>query len=220
MNRYTYVENNPLRFTDPTGNYKKGDELLSEETQNEINNIWARKYTEAKAKGDAHGMFFAEYAADSLRETWFNSLVQEVDSRVRAAIATETTDALMELPGLMRIGKASQGMYKDVKGHHIHAKSAFYGHVTYDPKKGFSISQEYMKENNYNHTDMTTMQRKLFDDLARSKRPNTLKEHSRIAVEALVAGNVPRNEARSLVAASLLNLRAQLVKYPTRIPWN
>jgi hypothetical protein len=64
------------------------------------------------------------------------------------------------------------------------------------------------------------MQRKLFNDLARSKRPNTLKEHSRIAVEALVAGNVPRNEARSLVAASFLNLRAQLVRYPTRIPWN
>jgi len=67
---------------------------------------------------------------------------------------------------------------------------------------------------------MTTAQRRLFDQLADSGAANTMKEHTRIAVEALKAGGATEAEARALVAESLRNLRGQGVRAPTRIPWN
>lgn len=73
-------------------------------------------------------------------------------------------------------------------GHHVHAKAGLKGNTNYDPKKGFSISQQFMEDNNLNHSDMTNMQRKLFKELYESGSPNTLEEHTRIAREALKAG--------------------------------
>lgn len=112
------------------------------------------------------------------------------------------------------------GEYSRVGGHHVHAKAAFKDSVLYDKSKGFSISQDYMRGRGWDHQAMTNKQRELFDELAASGRPNTLTEHTRIAVEALVAGGAKREEARSLVAESLLNIREQGVRAPTHIPWN
>jgi len=112
------------------------------------------------------------------------------------------------------------GDYRHVKGHHVHAKAGFKGHGTYNPRSGFSVSQDYMQSRGWSHQKMTAKQRELFDELARSGRPNTLKEHTRIAVEALVEGGASRAEARRLVAESLRNLRAQGVRVPSSIPWN
>jgi RHS repeat-associated protein len=112
------------------------------------------------------------------------------------------------------------GPYRGVRGHHVHAKAGFRGHATYDPKQGFSISQDFMESRNWSHQDMTATQRQLFDELAASGRPNTLKEHTRIAVEALKSAGAPEAEARKLVAESLRDLRAQGVRAPTRVPWN
>lgn len=67
---------------------------------------------------------------------------------------------------------------------------------------------------------MTNKQRELFKELAQSGRPNTLKEHYRIVVEALRSGGASTQEARSLVAESLINLRQQGVIKPTHIPWS
>ncbi len=111
------------------------------------------------------------------------------------------------------------GEYTKVGGHHVHAKAAFKENVNYDPKKGFSISQSFMKDNGLNHQQMTNKQRELFKELNESGRPNTLQEHTRIGVEALVAGGATRQEARDLVASSLKNLRQQGVKEPSNIPW-
>ena len=47
------------------------------------------------------------------------------------------------------------GEYKDVGCHHVHAKAGFKGDVNYDPKKGFSISQDFMENNGLNHQKMT-----------------------------------------------------------------
>lgn len=66
---------------------------------------------------------------------------------------------------------------------------------------------------------MTAKQRELFKALYQSGRPNTLQEHTRIAVEALQAGGASYKESRSLVAQSLWNLRKQGALIPTRIPW-
>ena len=111
------------------------------------------------------------------------------------------------------------GEYSKVGGHHIHAKAGFKKNINYDPKKGFSISQKFMKENGLNHQQMTNKQRELFKELNESGRANTLQEHTRIAVEALIAGGATRQEARDLVAASLKDLRQQGVREPSNIPW-
>lgn len=87
------------------------------------------------------------------------------------------------------------GAYKDVKGHHVYAKAAFVDNIYYDPKKGFCISNEAMKLLNLSHKSMTTMQRKLFYELSKSGRANTLDEHTRIAKLALIAGGATDEDA-------------------------
>lgn len=77
-----------------------------------------------------------------------------------------------------------------------------------------------MKTNGLDHIEMTRTQRRLFDELAESGRPNTLAEHSRIAREALIAGGADTDLANSLVNQSILNLKNQKVNTPTNIPWN
>lgn len=116
--------------------------------------------------------------------------------------------------------KSGIGEYKEVGGHHVHAKAAFQNHFTYDPNKGFSISQAFMKANGLDHIEMTRTQRRLFDELSESGRPNTLEEHSRIAREALIAGGAGEEMADGLVNQSILNLKNQKVEQPTKIPWN
>lgn len=117
-------------------------------------------------------------------------------------------------------GKGSgTGEYGDVGGHHVHAKAGFKGDVNYDPKKGFSISQEFMENNELNHQKMTSKQRELFKELYESGRANTLAEHTRIAEEALRAGGANESLINDLIQDSLANLTGQGVSQPTRIPW-
>jgi len=112
------------------------------------------------------------------------------------------------------------GAYDDVAGHHLHAKSAFRDHVSYDPDQGFCVSQKYMEMRGWSHQAMTSAQHRLFNELAASGRANTLAEHTEIAIKALMAGNATEEEARELVELSLKNLFDQGVTAPTRIPWN
>ncbi len=41
----------------------------------------------------------------------------------------------------LQAGKAAKGEYGQVGGHHVHGQAGFRGHASYDPNKGFSISQ-------------------------------------------------------------------------------
>ncbi|MEK3743795.1 hypothetical protein NST23_14000 [Brevibacillus sp. FSL K6-0770] len=220
LNRYTYVENNPLRYVDPTGHWKQGDELLPSNIQDQI-----RVFTKMWENGDAHTKVIAEMSADYLRDQYMYSVANEIDKVVYNIQLMSSLDSLMTnagkaLSNQLRKDIAKQlGKYKDVGGHHVHAKAGFKGHATYSPEEGFAISQSFMKERGWSHQDMTTAQRRLFKELKESGRPNTLFEHTRIAVEALKAGGASRDEARYLVTQSLLNLREQLVRNPTRIPW-
>ena len=116
--------------------------------------------------------------------------------------------------------KALKGEYRAVKGHHVHAKKAFEGHVNYDPKKGFSISNQLMKDLNIDHLKVTGAQKTLFTKLAKSGRPNTIYEHTRVAVDALIEGGASRTTARKIVTESLQDLRLKNVRQPTNIPWN
>jgi RHS repeat-associated protein len=112
-----------------------------------------------------------------------------------------------------------KGQYGHVGGHHVHAKASFKG-PGFDPNKGFSISQQYMKSRGWDHQAMTNKQKELFNELARSQRPNTMAEQNRIAEEALVAGGATRAEAQSLVKESVGNLAKQGITAPSAIPWN
>lgn len=112
------------------------------------------------------------------------------------------------------------GEYRNVKGHHVHAKAAFKDSMQYDPNKGFSISQEFMKKNGIRHEKVTATQRKLFTELAESGRPNTLAEHTRIARESLKAGGAADEVIEPLINKSLENLANQGITQPTNIPWN
>lgn len=112
------------------------------------------------------------------------------------------------------------GEYRKVRGHHVHAKKAFEGHVNYDPQKGFSISNELMKSLKIDHNTITQSQRRLFGELAKSGQPNTIREHTKIAVESLVEAGVQRELARDIVAESLNELRKMNVREPINIPWN
>jgi hypothetical protein len=132
----------------------------------------------------------------------------------------EEIESGLELRWCAKSETEGLGEYMRVGGHHAHAQAGMKGHLLYDPRNGFSISQEYMRSRGWSHEAMTAKQRQLFGDLATSGRPNTLKEHSRIAVEALKAGGATQAEARQLVADSLKNLRGQGVRSPTHIPWS
>lgn len=112
------------------------------------------------------------------------------------------------------------GEYKDVKGHHVYAKAAFINNVCYDAKKGFCISDEAMKLLNLSHKSMTAMQRKLFNELSKSGRKNTLDEHTRIAKLALIAGGATDKDANMFIDLALKNLKLQGVYEPTNIPWD
>ena len=117
------------------------------------------------------------------------------------------------------INLSGTGEYSSVGGHHVHAKAAFKGCMSYKKKKGFSISQEFMRANGIDHTRVTATQRRLFKELSKSGMPNTLAEHTRIAREALKAGGASPELAEALVNESLKNLAAQGVVQPTNIPW-
>ena len=155
-------------------------------------------------KGDAHTKVIAEMSADALRDDFMYSVAAEIDKVEFNIRLMEFLDSLMTNSGkafsnqirkdlLQQIGK-----YRDVGGHHVHAKAGFRGHATYSEKEGFAISQEFMREMGWDHQLMTNEQRRLFKELAQSGRPNTLFEHTRIAVEALIAGKATRDEARYL----------------------
>lgn len=76
-----------------------------------------------------------------------------------------------------------------------------------------------MEKNGLDHNAMTCKQRELFKELYNSGRPNTLAEHTRIAVETLRAGGASDSLISDLIQYSLENLTIQGVSQPTWIPW-
>ncbi|MGF7086410.1 hypothetical protein JOD24_000238 [Kroppenstedtia sanguinis] len=182
--------------------------------------------------GNATGGSAGSLADDLLRGKKFNWRNAAVAAFLAAGVTHGVQAAKQAAPVFGITPKAEQvagqqlakhadeiGDYGKVGGHHIHAKAAFKGDFNYDPKKGYSISQKFMRENGWSHQKMTNKQRELFKELANSGRPNTLVEHNRIAVEALVEGGAPRDVARKLVAESTKRLRKDGVRKPSRIPW-
>jgi len=135
-------------------------------------------------------------------------------------VALETVDTGHDIVASTKVAGKGTGPYRKTGGHHVHAKAAFKNQMSYNPQSGFSISQDFMKKHGLQHHAMTRYQQKAFKELAQSGRPNTLREHTRIAIEALQAGGASKEMARSLTAQSLNALRKNGVLSPSNIPWN
>jgi hypothetical protein len=146
---------------------------------------------------------------------------QELKTLEKAALKAERAAEKAEKTVGAKAGDL--GPYRDVGGHHVHAKAAFKGSVNYDLKQGFSISQDFMKQKGWSHDLMTAKQRELFGkleaDVCKGVKVNVMNEHTKIAYESLIAGGATPAEAKALVKASLTDLERQGVKGPTRIPW-
>jgi RHS repeat-associated protein len=277
LNLYLYGRNNPLRFTDPTGNTtedntddnnKETIEVITEAANTayeqrtvdsedpfrlfkdmgvfvkELFKSWNKHAAEKEAQEQKQRI---EIAKALLEIDGVSQDDPDYTKKLQAQISELSLAAMMEknpptnyisggvvvkgakaAPGLFRklFPKITDkiddimGKYDDVGGHHVHAKAAFRDAVKYDPDKGFSISQEFMEKMGWRHTKMTSAQRQLFKELAQSGKPNTLAEHSKIAMKALQAAGATKEQARYLVQKSLKNLASQGVSIPTNIPWN
>ncbi len=120
---------------------------------------------------------------------------------------------------------ASVGAYKDVGGHHVHAKAAFNDMEDYRKimNEMFSLGNSWMDQNNIDHDTITACQRREFKILSCKCNggliENTMKEHTKIALKCLMEGGADEKSARGLVAKSLRELRRLGVKQPSRIPW-
>jgi hypothetical protein len=176
---------------------------------------------DAETKGRIYGWVLYQVAETAATV----GAAKAVEAGALARLLTKLPEALQDSKIAAALEKAAAkvekafGEYKQVGGHHVHAKAAFKGSLEYDPRKGFSISQEFMRSTKWDHDLMTKKQRELFSELAKSGRPNTLAEHARIAEESLVEGGATRAEAKELVKQSIENLRKQGVKTPSKIPW-
>ena len=203
LNLYTYCQNDPVNHFDPTGNTLVDIGFISFDLTNLIMN-----------PSMANLGWLALDVPCLLDPTDISDIAIHAARGAKAAVrGVEAAKDVEEL------GKAGLGEYGRVGGHHVHAKAAFKGEVSYDLNKGFSISQKFMEENGLNHVDMTTKQIQLFKELNESGRPNTLEEHTRIAKEALIAGGATEEQANRWVQQSLENLTEQGVTQPSGIPW-
>lgn len=117
----------------------------------------------------------------------------------------------------------STGAYKDVGGHHVHAKAGFKNDADFKTLVGkmYSLGNDWMDDKGINHAKITQCQRRKFKELETSPcLKNTMREHTKIAVDCLVEGGADEKEARSLAAKSLLELRKANVTQPNHIPWS
>ena len=200
----------------------------------------AKELVEGAGRAVRHGW---DEAAGALRrggDDLVRDSVQALDTRSSGAlrlVGDGPGAALRRGPDFQQVPTTGLGQYGPrgvgVRGHHIHAKKAFEGasEVFSDKEivdQMLAISGKEMEAMGIRHLrgapTVTSVQRRLFDELAEDVasgiRRNTLKEHNRIAVEALVEAGASWEVARKLVADSARRLRELGIRTPTKIPWN
>lgn len=142
----------------------------------------------------------------------------DISKKQRENKLDKTFDAFLDENGDLMIGNHSG---KDgVGGHHVFSKAGFAGAANYNKDTGFSVSQSFMTKMGWNHNDMTTAQRRLFDELHSSGRENNLLEHVRVAYESLKSGGATDTDAGIVTAMALVDMISKGTIEPSRIPWH
>lgn len=107
-------------------------------------------------------------------------------------------------------------------GHHIFSKRAFEGLANYNAGRALAIGRAELNRLGLVHlgpNSLTSTQRRLFAELARSGRPNTLAEHARIAREVLIEHGVDPKDAKNAVRRALNQLNGWGITSPAHLPW-
>ena len=198
-NSFRYGNANPLRFNDPSGQIVEtlwDAANISLGVTSLASNVAAGNITGAVV--DAAGITLDVIA----------TAIPGVPGGAGTAIKAARTCSIK-----------GTGAYKDVLGHHVHAKKAFDGTLGYDLRNAYSVSIETLNRYGVRHADITAAQQRMFRTLDASGAANTLTQHSRIAYQSLVQAGMPSDVAKQLVIESQSRLIRAGVVEPARIPW-
>ena len=109
--------------------------------------------------------------------------------------------------------------YKQGGGHHVPAKRAFEGAPGYDANKALAIPKaELEKLGVMDHNVVTGAQRTKYMAFAKTGQPLTWEAIATIEADALVAGGMQHDIAKSTVAKAVQVLKDAGIT-PVRIPW-
>jgi hypothetical protein len=127
--------------------------------------------------------------------------------------------ALTKAPSNTVSKAATLKPYGEVGGHHIPAKSAFRGAMSYDAKGALAVSNEELVRFNVRHVAVTGAQKTLYREFAKTGAKLTWEDVQRIETEALLRGGMSSDVARAAVNQAIDALKKAGVPSPTRIPW-
>lgn len=229
-NRYSYSGGDPINRSDP-GGHEYIDVFGSQEQRDDFYSKSALDAEisahDALSSGNIVGAedlgAVSDRTLSRIGASRFNLLADDV-----LGVAATYMGGRAILGGLSRSGAKAlafpegTGPYGVVKGHHVYSKAALQGAGIYDEKEAFSLGKSFLdKYGPRTHTLITAHQQRAYVSLAKVGIKADIGIHTRIAVEALVAGGIPPSEARKLVAIALRDLRRQKIanSSKTNHPW-
>jgi hypothetical protein len=225
INRYAYSGNDPINGSDPTGHVPGicgGCGWMDPADVNPIDMVHASLSIGGFAPIVGAAFDLVDAGVYAVQGDYTNAAISAVaaipaagDAIKAGAIAkTLARSTLIEKP----IGT---GAYRLVGGHHVFSKAGFKGVGQYSSEEAFAISEAFMDAHGLRHSIVTGFQRSAYEKLAKDGIKPTLKDHTRIAVEALVRAGMSPAEARKLVTLGLRDLREQGVRAAseTNHPW-
>ena len=113
------------------------------------------------------------------------------------------------------------GTYKtpdNTYGHHVFQKAAFRGAAGYDYAQAYCIGDTFMSKNSILHTAVSGSQNRQQANLRTSGETNSMSIQAEIARNALIDGGASKEVARDIVFYAQVDMYAQGVTKPSRIP--
>jgi hypothetical protein len=223
-NRYAYSGNDPINGSDPNG-HQFYDWGMSQEVRDDLNSNMALESevmaSDAYANNDSVATDIHDSASqaslDRVGASTPGLMMQDILGVALSGPSKNVAKTLAR--GTLAEAPIGTGFYKDVFGHHVYSKKAL-GELA-NTDKMFAISDDFMAARGFRHQTVTKFQRSAYEQLKKAGITPTLRDHTRIAVEALVKAGIKPAEARQLVTLGLRNLRKQGVKFSdnTKHPW-
>jgi len=111
------------------------------------------------------------------------------------------------------------GTYKEQKGHHPMAKSAFDGDPKYNADDALTISQAKLNEYEVEHPTITGQQHSLYSAFSKTGKTLTMSEMRTIEIQAMTNSGVPVDYATNAVDKAIQQLQQMGITAPSKIPW-